>query len=255
MWIWLMDYLANRSQLTQIDGAFSESKPVKIGIPQCSLLGPWLCITYVNDLPYSIRSGEVCMYADDTTIYTIGNTTDEVAIVLQVILDQLQTWCQKNRLIIHEGKCDALLLDRKPFIGPLKDLAWGHKTIGYRSFSVCLGIAIDVRLSWAYHVKSVSTSYSSKVKMLRRISFLPKATLETIYYKTVIPSVLYGMAVWGSCPDYLMKDLELIHLRAARLIHKLPRDMEDKTARINANWMPLKYFYCSCILNITHNNA
>ena len=72
------------------------------------------------------------MYADDTTIYTIGNTIDEVAIALQVILDQLQTWCQKNRLIIHEGKCDAFLLDTKPFIGPLKPLVWGDKTIEYR---------------------------------------------------------------------------------------------------------------------------
>ena len=60
------------------------------------------------------------------------------------------------------------------------------------------------------------------------------------------------MAVWGSCSDYLMKDLELIHLRTARLIHKLPRDMEDETVLINASWMPLKYFYCSRILNITH---
>jgi len=60
------------------------------------------------------------------------------------------------------------------------------------------------------------------------------------------------MAVWGSCSDYLRKDLELIHLRAARLIHKLPRDMEDETVLINASWMPLKYFYCSRILNITH---
>ena len=57
MWIWLMDYLANRSQLTQTDGVFSESKPVKIGVPQGSLLGPRLFITYVNDLPDSIRSG------------------------------------------------------------------------------------------------------------------------------------------------------------------------------------------------------
>ena len=175
-----------------------------------SLLGPRLFITYVNDLPESIRSGEVYMYADDTTIHTIGNTTDEVAIALQVILDQLQTWCQKNRLIIHEGKCDVVLLDTKPFIGPLKPLIWGDKTIEYRSFSVCLGIAIDERLSWANHVKSVSTSYSSKVKMLRRISFLSKAILETIYYKTVIPSVLYAMVVWGSCSDHLMKDLDLI---------------------------------------------
>ena len=83
------------------------------------------------------------MYADDTTIYTIGNTTDEVFIALQVILDQLQTWCQKNRLIIHEGKCDAVLLDTKPFIDPLKPLFWGVKTIECKSFSVRLCIAID----------------------------------------------------------------------------------------------------------------
>ena len=37
MWVWLMDYLANRSQLTQTDGASWESKPVKIGVPQGSL--------------------------------------------------------------------------------------------------------------------------------------------------------------------------------------------------------------------------
>ena len=66
-----------------------------------------------------------------------------------------------------------------------------------------------------------------------------------IIQSILIPSVLYGMAVWGSCSDYLMKDLELIHLRAARLIHKLPRDMEDETVLINANCMPFKYFYCS----------
>ena len=130
----------------------SKSKPVKIGVPQGSLLGPRLFITYVNDLPDSIRGGEVYMYADDTTIYTFGDTTDEVARALQVILDQLQTWCQMNRLIIHKGKCDAVLLDTKPFIGPLNPLVWGDKkTFEYRSFSVCLGIAIDERLSWANH--------------------------------------------------------------------------------------------------------
>ena len=50
-----MDYLANRSQWTQIDGASSESKPVKIGVPLGSLLEPGLFITYVNDLPDSIK--------------------------------------------------------------------------------------------------------------------------------------------------------------------------------------------------------
>ena len=69
--------------------------------------------------------------------------------------------------------------------------------------------------------------------MLRRVSFLPRATLETFYYKTVIPSILHDLAVWGSCSDHLLKDLELIHLRAARLIHKLPKDMEDEIVLMN----------------------
>lgn len=116
MWIWLMDYLSRRRHTTQICGELSGSKLVKIGVPQCSLLGPRLFTTYVNDLPSSIKSGEAFMFADDATIYTIGSSTDEVIISLQEILDQLQSWCLKNRLILHEGKSVALILDTNSFI-------------------------------------------------------------------------------------------------------------------------------------------
>ena len=105
---------------------------------------------------------------------------------------------------------------------------------------------------WAKHIQSVSTSFSSKIKMLRHISFLSRASLEAIYYKNVIPSVLYGLAVWGSCSDHLLKDLEQIHLRAATLIYKLPRDMDDEFVLINAKWMPLSHVYCFRILTIAH---
>lgn len=56
--------------------------------------------------------------------------------------------------------------------------------------------------------------------MLRRINFLSISILETFYSKTVIPSVLYGIVIWGYGPK--LKDLEMTHIRAARLIHKLP---------------------------------
>ena len=49
---------------------------------------------------------------------------------------------------------------------------------------------------------------------------------------------------------FLLKSLvkRLIDLRAARLIHKLPTDMEGEAVLTNASWMPLKYFYCYRIL-------
>ena len=62
-----------------------------------------------------------------------------------------------------------------------------------------------------------------------------------------------GLAVRGSCSDHLLKDLEQIHLRAARFIYKLRRDMDDEyVLTVNAKWMPLSHFYCFRILTITH---
>ena len=87
--------------------------------------------------------------------------------------------------------------------------------------------------------------------MLRRINFLPTSILETFYYKIVIPSVLYGIVIWGSGPK--LKDLEMIHIRAARLIHKLPTSFKDSDILSKVGWMPIEYFYKFRILTITYN--
>ena len=42
-------YMTNRTQV-QIGNALSNKCPVKYGVPQCLILGPLLCILYVNDL-------------------------------------------------------------------------------------------------------------------------------------------------------------------------------------------------------------
>ena len=70
---------------------------------------------------------------------------------------------------------------------------------------------------------------------------IPKS--KTLYFKTVIPSVLYGIVVWGSGSKF--KELELIHIRAARLIHKLPKGMTDKDI--------LQQEWGGCLLNIFIN--
>ena len=115
-----------------------------------------------------------------------------------------------------------------PFIGPLKPLKLGEDFIRYIFSSECLGVTIYDKLSWSQHIKSICVSFNTKVQMLRCISFLPKSMLETLYFKTVIPSVLCGVVVWGSGSKF--KELELIHIRAARLpvIHKLPKGMTDE---------------------------
>ena len=62
-----------------------------LGVPQGSILGPFLFLIYVNDMPESISS-HVFLFADDTKlIQTISTLADHVQ--LQTDLDNLAKWC------------------------------------------------------------------------------------------------------------------------------------------------------------------
>ena len=126
---WLDNYMSARKQFVQISGYKSESKTVTYGVPQGSILGPKLFSIFVNDLPEAITSGDLFMFADDTTIFTIGKNIDNIILTLQSILDQVYTWCQFNRLIAHESKSEALIISSQNFIGPLPRLTYGNSTI------------------------------------------------------------------------------------------------------------------------------
>ena len=64
----LKSYLQNREQRVVLNGQTSEWKKVIYGIPQRSLLGPFLFLIYINDLPDGINL--LCkIIADDAFLF------------------------------------------------------------------------------------------------------------------------------------------------------------------------------------------
>ena len=102
--------------------------------------------------------------------------------------------------------------------------------------TTCLGMTIDNCLSWSKHICHIKKLFSQKVGALKRMRQLPPKVLEEIYFKSIIPAVIYCILVWGKCSSALLNSLNPIHDRAARLIHN-----QDDLQSLN--WLPLSYFY------------
>ena len=244
------DYLTDRHQFTEINGSRSQAGSITYGVPQGSLLGPKLFKIFENDLPESVKKGELYMYADDTTAYCVGKCIEEVVDHLNTITKELNEWCVKNKLTVNTEKTQAMIISAKPFIGPLHKLSFGNDTIEFVTETRCLGINIEYRLKWNKQVKNVAKGFSAKVAQLKRLSFLPRKVLEEIYYKSVIACVVYAISVWGTCSKATFNELEKIHERAARLIYNIPAARDPLSS---ANWKSLSYIYKRRLSLVMHD--
>ena len=174
------------------------------GVPQGSLLGPRLDTIYVNDLPNQTDLRDLYMYADDTTVYCIGQNVDQVISSLNETMKQVLIWNAKNRLTIHPIKTEAMFLQKFAYAGPLPPLYLGTGLINLVDSTTCLEGKIDNRLSWSVPTDSVKKHFTQKVGALKRMRILPEQSLEGIYFKSIIPSETYIVSQYGEIAHPLL---------------------------------------------------
>ena len=226
LWCWIQDYLSGRTQVTTINGCQSQAMPVTFGVPQGSVLGPTLFSLFCNDLP-DITEGidgdpQLHMYADDTTVYVSAPTFDLVASKLNEVLARLYTWCCENCLTPYPTKTEYMLLSGcGQLTGPKQAIKMGDYVIEEVASTRCLGVQIDNALKWDHHVSELAKSFTQKLNLLKSLYFLPRQARTDFYFGVILPSVTYGMLVWGSCGQTFFSNLESIHFRAAKIIFNL----------------------------------
>ena len=85
----------------------------------------------MSNLTDAVTEGELAMYGDDATLSVVGDNVKVVIDKLNKALGSINLWCRNNKLTIHTGKSEAMILTHKPFCGPLKPVMLGSKVLDF----------------------------------------------------------------------------------------------------------------------------
>ena len=215
--LWIKNFLADRTQRVIVDGAISEEAPVTSGVPQGSVLGPVLFLTFINDLTECVKSS--CrLFADDSIIYREINSTED-SNKLQEDLDSLTNWEILWGMKYNPEKCHILRVTRKRKPITTEYTLKGHilETV---TKSTYLGVDITSDLTWNDHVNKITSKAKKTLGFVRRNIQTASLNTKVMAYQTLVrPQLEYCAVVWNPTENAtLIKDIESVQRRAARYV-------------------------------------
>ena len=210
-------YLNNRWQRVKIHHSFSPWEELLLGVPQGSVLGPILFNIFLNDLLWFINKGEVCNYADDTTLY--GSNKD-----LNILLNNLELdcsnaikWFKMNSMRLNPDKCKLIVFGQKDHPVTVKV---GEFVIKEQNEVELLGVIIDNKLTFWKHLKGKIKKANRKLAVIKRNqSYLQYQQKKAVLSSFVHSQLAHAPLVWMFHTKDLNHRINKIQERALRLLY------------------------------------
>lgn len=211
--VWIKDYLSNRYQFVRIGNACSDRILVTSGVPQGSVLGPYLFAVTTGSLSLNDSCCHLTKYADDTTLcFPIYNSMPNCHIVFEH--EYLLRWSMQMDLKINADKCKSLLISKASNCESVSLSG----VCAVDSLSI-LGVVFDSRGSWSSHVSKVIKTTAQRLYPLRILRpSLSNANLKTVYYGIIRSLLEYCAALLVGISITDSKRLDRVQRRFHRLL-------------------------------------
>ena len=256
----LQSYLNLRTQYVKVGGEQSPIAEVTVGVPQGSVLGPFLFSAYVSPIADVISSYGVQFhqYADDTQLYTaVKSGTDLQSIErLETCSCAVRDWFALNGMLLNPDKSEVLLVARKVVANKFANgsgVAVAGSDITFSVKLKSLGVTIDQTLSFDQYVRDIVKTSNFHIKALRHVRpLLNKTVANTIACSIVSTrldycnSLLYGTSVTN------IAKLQRVQNSLARVVAGAKRSDHITPVLRDLHWLPVTQRITYKIALLTH---
>lgn len=214
---WCRDYFLDRSQYVQLQGVMSYPRGVTSGIPQGSILGPYIFNAYVSSLSTVRETNCIIKYADDTLILIPYSSLIEAETFLKEEIENVEQWCENHGLILNREKTQ-LMSARKKYSDPFPTNILG---LHVESQLTHLGVIFDEKLNWRTHVLKSAKKAAQRIyplKQLKKLKVIGRYELIQIYNAYVRSVLEYNSPLFVGMNKGNTKILERVQKRCHRII-------------------------------------
>ena len=214
---WLTAYLTNRTQRVIVDGRSSGEAPVVSGVPQGTVLGPLMFLTYIIDITSDLTS-QMKLFADDALLFRPIKSEKDCK-SLQKDLDTLEIWSKRWKMTFNISKCHVLRMTGKK-ASITQNYKLGNDPLTTVTSHPYLGVEFDSKLSWKGQVQNVKAKGTKTLNMVRR-NFTKGTNAnirEQIYTSLVRPTLEYGSVAWDPHQANRIQMLESVQNKGARYV-------------------------------------
>ena len=211
----IYSYLKGRKQRTKRNSSYSSFAEILFGVPQISILGPLLHNAYICDLFYDTDDLDFTSFADGNTPYSCLSDMISVLGQLKGSIDKILDWFKKSVLKGNADKCH-LITSSKTLVG----IEVANMTIMSEEKVKLLGIHIDNRLNFDYHIGQLCKKTGKKLHALTRIfKYMDISQRKLIANAFIMSQFSYCPLVWMFHSRAIERRINRIHERTLRFIY------------------------------------
>jgi hypothetical protein len=184
------NYFTNRSQQIKLNDSISTAKPITLGVPQGSVLGPLFFLIYINDLAYHLIKFNTKLFADDTSLYKANKNWSILLSEFQRDIVDLFEWCEINRIDINYSKTYIMVITNKRVDIPIK-IVLGSIEIEVVSTFKLLGVYLDNKLNFQSHIAKMCLSINKRLYSIKRLAHLAFSVRMQFFKTFILPCFDY----------------------------------------------------------------